>query len=116
MVSESEDESNTIDLLERVSDSILMEDKLDALNQLRDCMRESRPSHALLAKVGGIDVIFDCLLEEQIMTREREKKKRRRAKPGARGVGGVGRRCDDGARRRLEDIERKRYFGGEGER
>ena len=69
---ESEDESNTIDLLERVSDSILMEDKLDALNQLRDCMRESRPSHALLAKVGGIDVIFDCLLEEQNDTRKGE--------------------------------------------
>ena len=69
---ESEDESNTIDLLERVSDSILMEDKLDALNQLRDCMRESRLSHALLAKVGGIDVIFDCLLEEQNDTRKGE--------------------------------------------
>ena len=67
---ESEDEANAISLLEQVSDALLTEDKIDAMNQLRDCVRESRLSHVVLAKVGGIDVIFDCLLEEQ---NEREK-------------------------------------------
>ena len=60
-----EDEAQRcIELLEHLSNAILPEETLEVLNQLRDCVRESRTSHLVAAKVGGVDVIFECLLEE----------------------------------------------------
>ncbi|CAL6371745.1 unnamed protein product [Bathycoccus prasinos] len=53
-----------IELLEHLSNAILPEETLEVLNQLRDCVRESRTSQMVAAKVGGVDVIFECLLEE----------------------------------------------------
>ena len=60
-----EDEAQRcIELLEHLSNAILPEETLEVLNQLRDCVRESRTSQMVAAKVGGVDVIFECLLEE----------------------------------------------------
>ena len=49
----SEDEARCVELLEHLSNAILPEDTLDVLNQLRDCVRESRTSQMVVAKVGG---------------------------------------------------------------
>ena len=60
-----EDEAQRcIELLEHLSNAILPEETLEVLNQLRDCVRESRTSQMVAAKVGGVYVIFECLLEE----------------------------------------------------
>ena len=67
-----EDEVRCVELLEHLSNSILPEDTLDVLNQLRDCVRESRKSQVIVAKVGGVDVIFECLLEEMQERGEKE--------------------------------------------
>ena len=54
---ESEDEARCVELLEHLSNAILPEDTLDVLNQLRDCVRESRTSQMVVAKVGGVDYL-----------------------------------------------------------
>ena len=67
-----EEEVRCVELLEHLSNAILPEDTLDVLNQLRDCVRESRKSQVIVAKVGGVDVIFECLLEEMQERGEKE--------------------------------------------
>ena len=79
---ESEDEEEArrcTELLEHLSNAILPEDTLDVLNQLRDCVRESRTSQMVAAKVGGVDVIFECLLEEMHERGEKEEETSERA-------------------------------------
>ena len=67
-----EDEARCVELLEHLSNAILPEETLEVLNQLRDCVRESRTSQMVAAKVGGVDVIFECLLEEMQERGEKE--------------------------------------------